>query len=165
MRRSIMLAGLSALLLAAAPPAKLDKKILLMDPASGDALLSQCSRAAPAKGERYFVPTPAEIVAFERRLQLHLETSPDFAAANHSLFARRLPTVSPKPNNWGRDIIGLERGGQRFLYGNYYPSDGSFRKKRKGPLVVCQGGAWFFGAEYDLQGDRITHLAFNSFRS
>jgi hypothetical protein len=58
MRRSIMLAGLSALLLAAAPPAKLDKKIVLMEPASGDTLLSQCSRCSSIWKPARTLPPP-----------------------------------------------------------------------------------------------------------
>jgi hypothetical protein len=144
-----------------APPTKLDRKIQLIDPAQGDELFKQCSRATPGKGERYFRPDAGQMQAFEKVLQPALKASRELNAENAQRAKQGYPPLSFKPNDWARDMIGLERGGQKFLYGNYYPSDRSFRKNRKGPLIICDGGANFFGAEFDLQKGEISHLAFN----
>jgi hypothetical protein len=56
------------------------------------------------------------------------------------------------PERWGRRYVGIIRGGKRFVYGDYFPA---------GIGDVCDGGARFFGAEYDFQTKTISHLAFN----
>ena len=53
---------------------------------------------------------------------------------------------------WGRRYIGTIRDGRRHIYGDFGPGG-------HGP--VCDGGAAFFGVEFDVQAKRFTHIAFN----
>ena len=67
-------------------------------------------------------------------------------------------------SNWKRQYVGIVRGGRRYIYGNYFPADGPNHFNamwREEPMVVCDGGPRFFGAEFDVAAKRITHLDFN----
>jgi hypothetical protein len=120
-------------------------------------MLRQCSRSTPPPGERGWQPEAADIIAFERFLP-------------EALAERRRTSETPDWANdrggWRRQYVGYWRGGRRFIYGNFYPrgvSDGEPGNERwhREPIVICDGGPSFFGAEYDVGARRITHLAFN----
>lgn len=118
-------------------------------------ILQQCSRQAPAVGEGGWRPGTADIAALE-------------AAAAVALRKRRVtndPDWSRFPQAWRRQYVGITRGGRRFIYGNVFPGDagnaGDPDQWRREPMIVCDGGPAFFGVEYDVEGRRITQLAFN----
>ena len=89
------------------------------------------------------------------------------AALPAALAAERRPADwSGFPEGWRRQYIGLVRGGRRFVYGNFYPLEvdrhaGNPDRWRSEPVMVCDGGPVFFGVEYDVEANRVTHLAFN----
>ena len=64
---------------------------------------------------------------------------------------------------WQRQYAGLVRNGSRFIYGSFFPADAQNELAgwRERPMIVCDGGPQFFGAEYDVEAGRISHLAFN----
>jgi len=115
-------------------------------------LTSQCSRGVPAKGEGTWQPSWADITAMESALRVALKAEPR-APERKGLRA---------PEGWRRQYVGVVRGGRRFIYGNYLPPDDWMGDRwRSQAVIVCDGGAAFFGAEYDVAGRRISHLAFN----
>ena len=67
------------------------------------------------------------------------------------------------PKGWIRQYVGIVRGGKRFLYGNFAPGwiEQYTPERRERPITLCDGGPSFFGAEYDVEMDAISHLAFN----
>lgn len=77
--------------------------------------------------------------------------------------AARGEDFSNLAGRWRGQYVGLVRGGRRFLYGNFFPVDerNEMAGWRERPMIVCDGGPPFFGAEYDVEAGRISHLAFN----
>lgn len=75
----------------------------------------------------------------------------------------RAMSFSDLLNKWQRQYVGIVRGGKRYVYGNYFPvSDINERVEwRLKPMIVCDGGARFFGAEFDVAAGRMTRLDFN----
>jgi len=117
-----------------------------------DAMLQQCSRGTPAKGEATWQPQPKDILALEALLPA--------ALSRH--FGRGDPRWTTAPAGWGRQYVGIVRGGRRFIYGNYFPKrDSKPLSPTGGPTIVCDGGPDFFGVEYDVAARRITRLDFN----
>jgi hypothetical protein len=119
-------------------------------------MLEQCSRDVPAPGEAHWTPNAEDIARLEAALPAAL------AGARLSADARRV--LAGAPAGWHRQYLGLVRGGRRFLYGNFLVNDGDDDIEalwRVRPLTVCDGGAGFFGAEYDVAASTFSHLAFN----
>lgn len=157
-----LLAALSLTMISACNADELlDPKIKLINPAQASQLLDQCSRDVPKKGERYFSPSIIEIEAFETAVQTAIDSSGAMDRENAWRKSQNLPQRTSVTKDWGRDIIGLERGGRRFIYGNYYPAEDRLLRGRIKPVIVCDGGPVFFGAEFDLEREEIVHLAFN----
>ena len=116
-------------------------------------LLKQCSRDAPAMGEKAWVPTDAEVDALEKALPAALAASSQGRKVNFSALLEK----------WQRQYVGIIRGGTRYIYGNYFPAEmhGDILEWRKAPLVACDGGPKFFGAEFNVSSGRVTRLDFN----
>ncbi|RZJ06153.1 MAG: hypothetical protein EON89_01155 [Brevundimonas sp.] len=116
------------------------------------AMLRQCSRASPLAGQAGWRPSAGDILELERRLPAAIAAAPE---------ARDMLEGRP-PEGWLRQYVGLVRDGRRYIYGNYSPARGGFGGDwRRTPMIVCDGGPDFFGVEYDVEGRRFTHLAFN----
>ena len=59
---------------------------------------------------------------------------------------------------------GLIAGGRKFIYVNSFRGDvGDFPNWKTQPVMVCDGGDAFFGAEYDPQTKTFANFAFNGF--
>ena len=122
------------------------------------ALLGQCSRGTPEAGEASWQPGAGDIVALEEALPAALAASPGRRSGDWSRF----------PQGWRRQYVGIVRGGRRFVYGNFYPASvdeyaSDSGRWRREPVVVCDGGSVFFGAEYDVEARSFTQLDFNGF--
>lgn len=149
----VWLVLLFALALGAGPAAS--GNIAILPDSARVTLMQQCSRGVPPPGEAGWTPTPDDIAPLE-------------AALPAALAARRMghvPDWGRLSDDWGRQYVGLIRGGRRLVYGNFFPRrmvDGDKESRwRVEPVEVCDGGASFFGVEYDVQAGRITHLDFN----
>ena len=117
-----------------------------------DVMLRQCSRATPSAGQGGWRPSARDIVALEDRLPAALADAPQ---------TRAMANGAP-PTGWFRQYVGIVRDGRRVIYGNFYPERGGLNHDwRRTPMIVCDGGPDFFGVEYDVEGRRFTHLAFN----
>jgi len=106
-------------------------------------------------GEATWQPTWNDIARFEAALPSALAADPE---------SRGLVDFHPT-GEWVRQYVGLIRDGRRFIYGNFARR---FRSESRipamdptRPMMVCDGGPVFFGAEYDVEARRISHLAFN----
>lgn len=143
--------------------------------AYGPAMFDQCSRDVPAPAERFFTPSQAEIAETEDAVSRRL--------ASTGYFAREKPIIRDNfraqemiteqehrdfpvtlASGWAREYVGVERHGQRSIYGNYVMRSAPLppgTPVSAAPQIICDGGPTFFGAEYDLEEHRITHLAFN----
>jgi hypothetical protein len=144
-----------------ASEAEFDPLINLLKPDQGPAILKQCSRSTPERGSSYFTPTMQDVSAFETALQASLDANPIFLKELEWRKQGGLAAPAQVSKNWARDIVGLHRNGRRFLYGNYYPKRDRPATLSKSPVIICDGGPSFFGAEYDIEYRKITHLKFN----
>ncbi len=130
--------------------------VVIFAPERAAELLKQCSRATPRPGEGGWMPTAADIARLETRLPA-------------AIYLMRPNPYTWKvtqgaPTGWGRQYVGVVRGGKRYIYGNFVPNDivrDARYPWRDRPISMCDGGPGFFGAEYDLEMDAISHLAFN----
>jgi predicted secreted protein len=111
-------------------------------------MLHQCSRPAPETGEANWTPRAADIIALETALPAALKAE------------QRSRDWSAFPQDFMRQYVGIVRKGRRYVYGNFAPRHGGGPATDK-PIIVCDGGASFFGAEYDVGARKISHLAFN----
>ena len=138
-----------ALAFAAGPTAAGD--IAILPDSARVALMQQCSRSAPPPGEAGWTPTLDDVAALEAALPAALAARP----MGHA------PDWSRLGDRWGRQYVGLVRGGRRFVYGNFFPrtlvGDDEASQWRTQPVAVPS----FFGVEFDVEAGRITHLDFN----
>lgn len=134
-------------------------------------LLQQCSRSAPEPGDSTWQPFGNDIGHLEAALPAALAAS-DLSRIEARMRADRNvgpsnpenPAWATAPRGWWRQYVGIVRGGRRFIYGNFFPRRPDpllvDRWKRE-PTMVCDGGPVFFGAEWDVEARRFTHIAFN----
>ena len=130
--------------------------VILPGPAA-DQLLHQCSRGVPTGYAGHWQPTAEDIAALEAALPAALAAAQPGDAS-----------LRGAPHGWRRQYGGFLRGGRRFVYGNFFPRDvGEGRSPdndwHRAPVMVCDGGHAFFGAEYDVAARRFTRLDFNGF--
>lgn len=110
----------------------------VLSPAAGPKLLAQCSRDTPSGATEYWEPSAAEIAELEVAL-------PRFLASQKQRGAR----IPPLSHSYNRQYVGFVKGGVRFIYGNFYPSDMPFRKAEStSAIIVCDGGPDFWGIAY-----------------
>lgn len=148
-------ASLLALLLSQAVPPS--GGVVIFAPQRGTELLRQCSRPTPKPGEGGWTPSVADVARLEAKLPSAFQAAALDARGHGKL------VLAGAPRGWIRQYVGIVRGGKRFLYGNFAPASVEQDKpeRRERPIVVCDGGPSFFGAEYDVEMDAISHLAFN----
>ena len=61
-----------------------------------------------------------------------------------------------------RQYLGLLRGEKRAIYVNIFPYHPvATADWATEPVIVCDGGASFFGAEFDVVSRQFTHVAYN----
>jgi len=131
-----------------------DGGIVIFAPGKTAAMLHQCSRAVPKPGESGWTPGAEDIARLEGKLPAALRLMRPDPYAD-----LRLKGV---PKGWLRQYVGIVRGGKRFIYGNFAPdTEGHRRYWQAQPIDICDGGPGNFGAEYDVEKDAISHLAFN----
>lgn len=116
-------------------------------------VLKQCSRAAPLKGEGWFKPTTAQIATLDRLAATKLTGRTGVP---------KIRTGAELTRRYAVEVVGIVRGGRRFVYGNYYPlSMQEGMKDAPVPMVVCDGGASFFGIEMDATRGVVTQFDTN----
>ena len=131
-----------------------DTDYIVMPFDQAKALLSQCSRPTPSLGGQGWTPSPGDIARFEAALPNALAP----AVAKH-------PFLKAAPKGWRRQYVGMIRDRHRVIYGNFFPTgfDGAFNYWRREAVAVCDGGAAFFGAEFDADRNVITDIEFNGY--
>ncbi|MBV9109962.1 MAG: hypothetical protein JO306_11190 [Gemmatimonadetes bacterium] len=125
------------------------------------AALQQCSRSTPAQVRAAWSPNAAEIRALESKL------GPVLQAA---LKQWRSGKLELRLDDYRRQYVGIvHRDGTRSIYVNGFyhdtmdPSEQSrdSTRWREEPVVVCDGGAGFFGVEYHPDTGTFGRLEFN----
>lgn len=125
-----------------------------------EALLSQCSRDTPPKGEATWKPDQREIMALEAKLGSAL---PSQLRELGWVTEKEIAQFPPFPSRFRRQYVGIVRNGRKYIYGNFSPKD-AFKDipvNPRDPVMVCDGGPVFFGVEFDIAAQRFTHWGFN----
>jgi len=152
---------------AASQPDTLPAHAVVLPDSFGPELMRQCSRSAPQEVRGFWTPGPAEVNAFEKAL------APKLQAALDSIGGLGEPLL--RGEDYVRQYVGVvTRDGRRIVYVNadHYPAeyrvapDGSALAEadsswRRSPQMVCDGGHYFFGAEYDPATGDVYALYFN----
>ena len=128
-----------------------------------EAMLAQCSRASPERGEGTWVPEAFEISALEARISREL---PNELQKSGWVSAKDVENFPVFPDEFQRQYVGIIRHGRKYIYGNFSPKD-SFVDipaevmRRERVITICDGGPVFFGVEFDPQARRFTQWGFN----
>ena len=159
-----LLVGLALLLPACgAASQSLPPDALVLPGSAAVQLLHQCSRPAPSPGEATWTPGAEDIERLESALADAIRPRAEIRRSHYASD----PDWARVPLGWRRQYVGIVRGGRRFIYGNFFPRrEGELALGEPSwpdtdPRVICDGGAIFFGAEYDVEAGRFTQLAFN----
>jgi hypothetical protein len=115
------------------------------------ALAKQCSRNPPAPIEGTWTPSETQIRKLEEELP---------SAIVEQASAEQRSGRVPDPHEYQRQYGGLIVGGKQIIYINGFVDSPStnwwFR-----PVVVCDGGYLFFGAEYDPEKNTFSDFQFH----
>lgn len=129
-----------------------ERSVFVLDPAKGGSkLLDQCSRRTPAGVDGFWTPSPQDIAQLESLL-------PAFLTADASG-----KSVLPL-ERYHRQYLGFLKGGKRFIYGNFYrvsTAISSIYDESTQPVLVCDGGASFWGVVFAVESKTFLDLAFN----
>jgi hypothetical protein len=145
-----------ALLLSVIAPGQTHPGIVVFSADRTTAMLRQCSRATPQAGPVYWRPTAGGIARMEKAV----------GVAVAGMAKQRPGELDGFPSKFGRQYVGYVRDGHHYIYGNFGPSfileeEGDSWKQH--PFAVCDGGVGLFGAEFDVDTGKITHLSFNGY--
>ena len=147
-------------------------------------VLQQCSRPTPAAPDSFWTPTPTDVEALDRRLLA--EVRPAFWARWRDNY-RSVNPPELRPPRYVRQYVGLAYGQRRIIYVNGFmphiaiTTDSAERawygeeenagadsartalRERLGRegYVVCDGGEWYFGVEWEPARSRFSNLEFN----
>ena len=120
-----------------------------------------CSREAPAR-TGYWTPGPETIASLEAVLAPALQRALDKKIKD--------PSRRPATHEYYRQYIGLRVRGRQVVYVNgfhksYLDGLSGARRELEGwrtrAVNACDGGWWFFGAEYDPATKQVTNIRFN----
>lgn len=179
MQTAVLLLMCSLTLVACAapvPPAAVDstpapaQRFAILPAAAGPAAFGSCSPTPGADQQwmpdRYWDPDPGLIAGIESRLPALLDSILPLMGRSNSL------TVQPRSDQYLRQHVGFERGGQRLVYVNGFHevllrtfreqgADGRpFLDWRSAALAPCDAGATVFGVVYDPRTQSFERLEF-----
>ncbi len=117
----------------------------------GEALLKQCSRTTPQKVSGYWQPSATQISKLETLLPQFLQK-----AAKTGIHA-------PDKLAFHRQYVGIVVGNKRLIYGNFYNMEASDMNQASEPIVVCDGGAAFWGIVFSPEDGVFSDLRVNGY--
>ena len=127
----------------------------ITDPGEIPFLFRQCSRPSPTFVASSYRLETRDILALERALPSALSEHLQKAGYGSGM-------VTFQPSSYRRHYAAYEAGGRAMIYGSFAPlSVGPGRNGPASPVMVCDGGPSFFGAEFDVTSQQITRLSFN----
>jgi len=137
--------------IAQSPQIKLPGSGLFILPVdAGQSLLRQCSRAAPANVSQFWNPSPEQIQKLELLLPKYVRYG-----------AGRKPGI-PDDVEYHRQYVGIVVNGKRLIYGNFYPvSVSGYFDEKSTPVIICDGGAAFWGIVFEPESNVFLDLQVN----
>ena len=134
--------------------------VTILDSLRAGEIASQCSRPSPGPVTAYWVPTREQVAEADAAVLRALAAVPAEGP--------RAPgdTATLGARAYYRQYAGLVRGDARILYVNGLARETVVAQRdtaawRTIGQVACDGGASFFGAEYDPATRRVSALHFN----
>src|SRR5262249_39204283 len=126
------------------------RRVFVLAPGKGPALLMQCSRDTPEGVDGFWEPSSGEIAELEARLEPFLKAS--------SSGREVLPL-----DQYHRQYIGFTKHGKHYIYGSFYVVPGAVVANYEAtePVVVCDGGSHFWGIVFCVDSKGFMDLAFN----
>ncbi|MDR1969007.1 MAG: hypothetical protein LBQ32_10010 [Burkholderiaceae bacterium] len=121
---------------------------IILKPSQGPALLKQCSRQVPQHVSGFWSPELSQIQELEAALPAFLSSQ----AASKQL----RPLTEFK-----RQYVGFIQNGKKYIYGNFYSFDLLKEGLSSTAVVVCDGGASFWGVVYSGEDSTFQDLSFN----
>jgi hypothetical protein len=100
----------------------------------------------------FWTPSVDDILNLEEKIV-------EYLSQNSSYFYRQ-PPVWERLHEYQRQYIGLERGGRKIIYGNYFCNSGGVDWQQK-LVIVIDGGECFFQIEYDVESELFIKLLVN----
>ena len=100
----------------------------------------------------YWSPTEKDIITLEEKL-------PEYLQQNAYLFIHQ-PPVWERLDQYQRQYIGIDRGSQKIIYGNYFCDNLNVNWSEK-IVVVEDGGDCFFQIKYDVGEGKFIFLIVN----
>ena len=104
------------------------------------------------KSDGFWTPAADDVMILENKLAAYL-------SQNSTLFYHQ-PPVWERLEAYQRQYFGLERGGTRIIYGNYFCDNGG-KDWRLGLVFVMDGGECYFQVEYDVENGAFISLMVN----
>lgn len=160
------------------------RRVVILPDSAMPHILTVCSRGAPSGVAGFWRPAPADVAAAEDAVDRALVHALDSLIARDTIGYsewRNRPRGS-WPDQYYRQYAGLRyRGGRRTIYVNGFaagwPGELSQRVAERDTTEshpyakpdwwrfvaahVCDGGEFFFGAEYDPLSQRVLSFQFN----
>jgi hypothetical protein len=116
---------------------------------AGQSLLRQCSRGTP-NASQFWNPSPDQIQKLESLLPQYVRHGTD-----------QNPNI-PGNVEYHRQYVGIVVKGKRLIYGNFYPASVSdYFDEKSTPVVVCDGGASFWGIVFEPESSVFLDLQVN----
>lgn len=149
MRTRVLLATTLALAACAAG----GTRSVLLTGAGAETITRQCSRTVPADAQGRWAVPPAVIARLERDL-------PKLASMHARHCCIEGASVAD-PRAFHRQYAGVVVDGTPLVYINAFRHVPDGIPWREQPVLVCDGGASFWGALYDPRTGEFSQLAFN----
>lgn len=127
-----------------------DAHVFILPPSIGPKLLAQCSRPTPQSVSSFWSPTLQDVAELETLLAPFMRSTPSGAAA--------LPL-----ERFHRQYVGFIRDGKRYIYGNFYAGGFGLQDEQRQPMVICDGGNYFWGIVFTVESKSFEDLHFNGF--
>ncbi len=123
---------------------------VILPESSADAVLCPCSRASPGLASAYWTPSASEIASLEEKL------GPAMKKAIEGSSLRKWSS-----DRYRRQYLGVVRDGQRKLHVNLIPRTWKNSDWHQAVVNVCDGGADYGAAEFDLTTSMVVFTAVN----
>jgi hypothetical protein len=129
------------------------------DSSFGSTLINQCSRSFPDSVNGFWNLTSNEILRLETKFKL----VKSITAKDCCLIGGKVTSVK----TFGFQYFGVFVNGQPFIYINAFTLTDVEDLKARGfdpalyPVLVCDGGDYYWGVLFDLERNEFSHLAFN----
>ena len=104
------------------------------------------------ESDGYWTPSKDDILKLEGGIAGYL-------SQNSNLFYRQ-PPAWERLDEYQRQYIGLERGGRKIIYGNYFCNSEGINWRQE-LVIVEDGGECFFHVEYDVESELFIKLMVN----